>query len=56
MAFAIWWSRRAERFLSKLPAELARWITHKVNRVKKEPFHFLEHYEGADFYKLRIGR
>ena len=55
MFFAIRWSRQAERFLSKLPAEVAHRITHKVNRVKKKPFHFLEHYEGADFYKLRVG-
>lgn len=55
MSFAIRWSKQADRFLGKLPAEVVRRITHKVNRVKKEPFHFLEHYEGADFYKLRVG-
>ncbi|MEM5809775.1 MAG: hypothetical protein QW156_02695 [Candidatus Aenigmatarchaeota archaeon] len=24
-------------------------------KLQDNPFHFLEHYEGQDFYKLRIG-
>ena len=27
----------------------------KVSSIKENPFHFLEHYEGEDVYKLRIG-
>jgi len=40
MAFAIRWSKRAERYLSRLPAEVARQIAHRVNKVKKELFNF----------------
>ena len=55
MVFEIRWSRQAENFLPKLHRELALRITRKVHDVKDRPFHFLEHFEGADFFKLRIG-
>jgi len=55
MTFVVRWSNQAEGFLSKLPAEVARRIVHKVDKVKDNPFHFLEHHEGADFLKLRFG-
>ena len=55
MAFIIHWSRDADRFLARLPKQIARRIVHKVDAIKTNPFHFLEHYEGDDFYKLRIG-
>ena len=35
--------------------ENAKRITNKVNSIKDDPFHFLEHFEGADLYKLRVG-
>jgi mRNA interferase RelE/StbE len=55
MTFVVRWSRQAERFLGKLPAEVSRRIVNKVNTITDDPFRFLEHYEGADFYKLRMG-
>lgn len=55
MTYEIRWSKRAERFLTKLPGNIARRIAHKVNEIKDVPFHFLEHYERDDFYKLRVG-
>ena len=55
MTFAIRWSKKADRFLAKLPREIARRIVNKVNSIKDNSYHFLEHYEGADFYKLRVG-
>jgi len=55
MTFVVRWSKQAERFLAKLPREIAQRIINKVNSIKNNPYHFLEHYEGADFYKLRIG-
>jgi mRNA interferase RelE/StbE len=55
MTFVVRWSKQAERFLGNLPAEVARRIVHKVNTITDSPFHFLEHYEGADFYKLKVG-
>ena len=55
ITFAIHWSKQAERFLAKLPREIAQRIVSKVNSTKDNPYHFLKHYEGADFYKLRVG-
>ena len=55
MAFGIEWSERAERTLSKLPRHISSRIARKVDSIKSDPFHYLEHYEGEDTHKLRIG-
>jgi len=55
MAFKIEWSQLAEKELSKLPKEIASRIVRKVDSIKENPFHFLEHYEGEKVYKLRVG-
>ena len=55
MAYEIRWSKYAERFLAKLPENIARRIAHKVDELKEVPFRFLERYEVKDFYKLRVG-
>lgn len=55
MTFLVRWSHQAERTLGKLPVEASRRIVNKVNAITDNPFHFLEHYEGLDFYKLRVG-
>jgi mRNA interferase RelE/StbE len=55
MTFTIRWSRQAERFLGKLPRQIAHRIVAKVNTIRDDPFRFLEHYEGAAIFKLRIG-
>ena len=34
---------------------MAHRIVNRVNSIKDNLHHFLEHYEGADFYKLRVG-
>ncbi|PKP60414.1 MAG: hypothetical protein CVT88_03090 [Candidatus Altiarchaeales archaeon HGW-Altiarchaeales-1] len=54
MIFGIEWSERAEQTLSKLPGYISSRIVRKVD-IKSDPFHYLEHYEGNDVYKLRIG-
>lgn len=53
--YKIEWSKRADSELSKLPKDIAVRIINKIDSIKLEPFHFLEHYEGEDVYKLRIG-
>ena len=55
MAFGIEWSERAERTLSKLPRRISSQIARRVDSIRDNPFHYLEHYEGEDVYKLRIG-
>jgi len=56
LTFTVRWSRQAERFLGKLPRQIAHRIVSKVNTIREEPFHFLEHYEGVGIFKLRVGR
>jgi mRNA interferase RelE/StbE len=55
MNYTISWEPNTEKFLDKLPIDIAERIVLKVNQIKDNPFHFLEHYEGADYYKLRVG-
>lgn len=53
--FSVEWSETAERELSKLPKDISSRIVNKVDSIKENPFHFLEHYESEEVYKLRIG-
>ena len=41
--------------LRKLPQRTIKRILLKLDFVAKEPFRYLEHYEGKAVYKLRIG-
>ena len=43
------------KFLERLPNDLSSRIKDKLQLLKENPFNYLEHYEGDDFYKLRIG-
>ena len=43
------------RFLQKLPKETKTRIIAKLKMLKENPFHYLEHYEKDNYYKLRIG-
>ena len=54
MSFSIDWDEKALSFLGKLPRNISERIFNKVESIKDNPFHFLEHYEGK-YYKLRIG-
>ena len=54
MSFSIEWDEKALSFLKKLPKNISERIFNKVESIKENPFHFLEHYEG-EYYKLRIG-
>ncbi len=55
MGYSVYWHPKTRKFLYKLPKETASRIIAKVKEAKENPFHFLEHYEGEDCYKLRIG-
>ncbi len=55
MNYSIEWNPKALKFLNKLPKEIALRVWNKVDMLKENPFRFLEHYEGDDVYKLRIG-
>jgi mRNA interferase RelE/StbE len=55
MSYEIIWKPKPLKFLNKLQKEIALRILEKVDNLKKEPFRYLEHYESAKVYKLRIG-
>lgn len=55
MTFQVEWHPKACKNLSRLPTELIKRILKKVDEVKGDPFRYLEHFEGANVYKLRIG-
>ena len=54
MSYSVEWHSQAIKFLEKLQKNIAERILKKPDKVKEDPFRFLEHYEG-DYYKLRIG-
>ncbi len=54
MSYSIDWDDKVLDYLKKLPKDISERIINKVNSIKDNPFHFLEHYEG-EYYKLRIG-
>jgi len=55
MSFSIEWDEKAIKYLKKLPEDISKRIFNKIDSIKDNPFHFLEHYSGEDYYKLRIG-
>jgi len=55
MSYQIKLHPKVVRFLNKLPSDISDRIKKKIKSIQHNPFHYLEHYEGEDFYKLRIG-
>lgn len=55
MSFQIKWKPKPLKNLKKLPGDMALRIWNKVDDLKQNPFRYLEHFEGGDFYKFRIG-
>jgi len=47
--------KRALDFLNKLEKEIKERIWSKLQQCKEDPFHFLEHLEEIEGFKLRIG-
>lgn len=54
MSYSIEWDENVLNFLKKLPKKISERLFNKIDSIKENPFHFLEHFEG-DYYKLRIG-
>ena len=46
---------KVDKFLEKCEAELKERALKKFALLKENPFQYLEHYEGDDCHKLRIG-
>ena len=45
---------KSYKYLERLSGEISKRIIDKLENVKKEPFRYLEHFEGEG-YKLRVG-
>ena len=54
MIYEIKLKPKVEKFLDKLPQDVALRIIKKLKQLKENPFRYLEHYEGEG-YKFRIG-
>ena len=54
MNYSVKVDKKAQDFLDKLPQNISLRIINKLEQIKENPFHFLEHYEG-EYYKLIIG-
>ncbi|MEK6880607.1 MAG: type II toxin-antitoxin system RelE/ParE family toxin [Nanoarchaeota archaeon] len=54
MSYSIKIDKKAQGFLDKISQDIALRIVNKLDEIKENPFHYLEHYEGQ-YYKLRIG-
>ena len=55
MNFQIKFSRQATKFLRKLSDNIKERIKKKFKVVSENPFYYLQHFEGEDCYRLRIG-
>lgn len=45
-----------QKFLEKQDKQLEHRLRKGLEKLKcDDPFHYLEHYEGQDYYKYRIG-
>ena len=55
MSYSVEWNPKTRKFLRKLPKDISERIVLKVKEAQEDPFRFLEHYEGDDHYKLRVG-
>ena len=55
MTYTLKWHPQAFKVLDKLQKETIQRVLDKFDLVIEEPFRFLEHYEGENLFKLRIG-
>ena len=55
MNLQIKFSKQATKFIRNLSENIKDRIKRKFKEVSKNPFRYLEHYEGDNCYKLRIG-
>ena len=53
--YSLIFEKTALEFLNKLEKEIKERIWNKLQQCKENPFHFLEHLEEINGYKLRVG-
>ncbi len=58
--YEIWYTRRADRDLGKLPLETARQVIRKIHTIREDPYRFIKKIQGSNpghpVYSLRIRR
>jgi len=45
-----------DKFLHRLDKKSEQHVKDRLRKLRKKPFHYLEHLEEMDYYKLRIGK
>ena len=55
MIFEIKFSNQSTKFIRNLSNNIQARIKKKFIEISENPFRYLEHFEGENFYKLRIG-
>jgi mRNA-degrading endonuclease RelE of RelBE toxin-antitoxin system len=55
MTFQIKFSKPATKFIRGLPESTKERIKKKFKDLIEDPFRYLEHFEGNNCYKFRIG-
>jgi len=55
MTYKIKLHPKVEKFIKTSDRFIADKIKKRLNLLKEDPFRYLEHYEGEDCYKFRIG-
>lgn len=55
MTFNVKLSSQATRFLKKQDKHIADRINDSLKKLASDPFLYVEHFEGKDYYKFRIG-
>jgi len=55
MSYKVKLHPKVDKFLNKLDKLLSKRIRDKLRLLKEEPFKYLEHFEGKNYFKFRIG-
>ena len=55
MTFEVKFSVQATKFLRKQDRHITERIRFSFKKLAKDPFQYLEHFEGESHYKFRIG-
>ena len=53
--YSLIFEKKALEFINTLEKGIKERIWNKLQQCKENPFHFLEHLEEIDGYKLRVG-
>ena len=55
MSYTVKLHPKVQKFIEKSDSVIAERIQKRLELLKDDPFRYLEHYEGEDCYKFRIG-